>query len=88
MPRPYVRPSVTGGGSVPLSVSVPLRTNLKSRDCNIQYKFEFYDADGNLLQPDMAWMPKKLLPQSQERVSATAIDTTAIDWRLRIRDGR
>ena len=80
-------PVINGGGNVPLSVSVPIRTTT-TKDLNVQYKFVFFDAAGNALQPEMTWMPKRLLSRSQAQVSATAIDTTAVDWRLSIRMGR
>ena len=82
------QPIVTGGGPTPLSVNVPIRSNQSYSDVHVQYKFTFFDIDGNELQPEMSWMPKTLYPRSQTQVSATAIDTTAVDWRLTIRIGR
>jgi uncharacterized protein YcfL len=82
------QPVVTGGGHVPLSVSVPIRSNLSGRDLNVQYQFTFFDAVGNVVEPQMTWMPQRLLPRSQVMVRAAAIDTNAVDWRLSIRIGR
>ena len=72
-----------------LRVDVPIRANVRpNEDLNVQYRFQFLDEMGRLLEPEPAWQYIRLEPTIQAFVSANAMDARATDWRLEIKPAR
>jgi hypothetical protein len=72
-----------------LRVDVPIRTITRyNEDMNVQYRFEFLDELGRLLEPQPAWQYIRLEPTLQAFVSANSMDSRAADWRLEIKPAR
>ena len=80
-------PIVTAEPDRPMRVSVPIRWT-KDSDKAIDYRFEFFDAGGRMLQPDPGWRYTQLPPRAQVQLDGSATDTSAADWRLIIRPAR
>jgi hypothetical protein len=71
----------------PMTVSVPAR-NATTGDLNIQYHYVFLDKYNRELLPDTGWHYETIPSSAQRRLAASAIDTTAVDWRLEVRKTR
>lgn len=72
-----------------LRVDVPIRANTRPHeDLNVQYRFQFLDDRGRPLPPEPEWAYVRLDPTIQAFVSANAMDSRAVDWRLEIRPAR
>ena len=81
----YAAPIVVSSIDKPMKVTVPLRVTTKDQ-LNVQYRFEFYDADGVPLQPKQeGWRFIHLPQMARHYIQTSAMDTTAVDWRLVIR---
>ncbi len=77
-------PVVSQPGDRPLTVSVPLRSVSHSYR-NVQYRFQFFDATGMPLSPEMEWAYMRMPPKAQVFMKGSAMDTTATTWRLIVR---
>lgn len=71
----------------PMRVTVPVRS-VVDQGLNIQYQFEFFDAQGRPLQNQTGQKFVHLQPRLQVFLEANALDTHAADWRLTIRAAR
>ncbi len=72
-----------------LRIEVPIRANTRpNEDLNVQYRFQFLDEMGRLLQPEPAWQYIRMEAQLQVFVQANAMDSRAADWRLEIKPAR
>lgn len=67
-----------------LNVAVPTRS-LGDERYLIDYRFVFYDEHGREVEPVMGWRFIALEPREQRRLSASALDSRAQDWRLQIK---
>ena len=81
---PVVDPSTADR---PMSVSVPVRS-AGDDILNIQYRFQFFDAQGRPLKSNLGWRFMNLDPKVQVFLQATSLETAAEDWRLQIRPAR
>lgn len=81
------QPIISADVDRPMRVSVPIRWT-KDSDKAIDYRFEFFDVNGRMLQPDPGWRYTQLPPRAQVQLDGSATDTTAADWRLIIRPAR
>jgi uncharacterized protein YcfL len=52
---------------------------------NIQYRFEFFDAQSKPLTTTENWRFLHLTPRVEAFLQASAMDTNARDWRVTIR---
>lgn len=71
----------------PLRVTVPVRSVVDKHSVNIQYKFEFFDQGGRLLN-DSGWRFENLSPRIGIQLQANALHIEARDWRLIVRSAR
>ena len=67
-----------------MRVTVSVRAD-QSYQVNIQYSFEFFDAMGRPLASNMGWIRQQLAPGTQIYIEGAAMETKAVDWRLRVR---
>ncbi len=81
-------PIVTRDSIGTLRVEVPIRAITRSEDMNVQYRFQFLDEMGRLLQPEPAWQYIRMEAQIQVFIQANAMDNRALDWRLEIKPAR
>lgn len=60
--------------------------NLKTRDCQVDYRFQWLDKDGMELTTIMStWEQHSLGGKSDARLKATAPDATAVDFVCEVR---
>lgn len=71
----------------PLTVQVPVR-NMADRAYLIEYRYLFYDANGLEQTPVMGWKFAKLEPKQVVNLSANAMDTSAVTYRLEVKWSR
>ncbi len=71
----------------PLSVNVPVR-NMTERQYLIDYRFLFYDEDGMQISPVMGWQMVAMEPKQNVRLEGSALDRSAVDFRLEVRWAR
>ena len=81
-------PIITDAPGQPMSVVVPISNRSAKRDLHVEYKFEFFDEVGRPVEPEMSWKVKNLPHQAQVRITGTAIDNVARDWRFVVRPAR
>lgn len=81
---PIVSPPVNGST---LYVTVPVR-NITDQPLNVDYRFEFFDADGRALRSNGGWSFKHFAPTLSAQVDGVALETSAVDWRLTLRPAR
>ncbi len=81
------RATVRARDDQPMSVSVPVR-NGSDRQINVQYRFEFFEADGRPLDTTARWRYMLMPSATQVFLEGAALDTSAVDWRLIIRPAR
>lgn len=75
-----------GDSSRPMDVTVSLRS-LADNAMNLQYKFQWFDAQGRQLEEDR-WRDLRLPARIEEQVRSNPITTRASDWRLQVRSAR
>jgi len=68
----------------PMRVTVPVRAD-ENFAVNIQYMFEFFDERGRPLASSAGWMRQSLTPGMQVFLDGAAMETKAVDWRLKVR---
>jgi hypothetical protein len=73
-----------GDEQMPMRVEVPVR-NLADRAWTIDYRFIFYDANGNTLEPVMAWKSLRVYRKQTFRVDARAMSPEAKNYKLEIK---
>lgn len=82
-------PIVTRDDLGTMRVEVPIRSISRSNeDMNVQYRFQFLDEQGRLLQPEPEWQYIRMESAIQVFVRANAMDNRARDWRLEIKPAR
>lgn len=82
-------PVMTRDAAGTLRIDTPIRANTRpNEDMNIQYKYQFLDAQGRVLEPEPAWQYMRLEPTIQYYLSGNAMDSRAADWRLDIKPAR
>lgn len=74
-------------GKRPMRVQVPVR-NLTNRQCLIDYRILFYDADEMELAPVMGWTMAALRPKQIVRLKAKTLSTDAASYRLEVKWAR
>jgi uncharacterized protein YcfL len=74
-------------GKRPMTVEVPVR-NLTYNQYLIEYRFKFYDENGQELEPIMGWKFQSLDPKQIERLKGSALTTDAQTYRLEVRWSR
>ncbi len=70
----------------PMSVQIPIRV-LDELAVNIQYEFKFFDKNGRVL-PGGIMRYERLPAKVQRFLTASALDTDAVDFRLTVRPAR
>ena len=78
---------VIDDGERPMHVDVPVR-NMSDQMYLLDYRFLFYDAAGRELSPVIGWKPANFQPKQLLRLSANALTTEAVNWRLEIKWGK
>jgi uncharacterized protein YcfL len=78
---------VVPAGAGPMRVQVEMR-NLSNYEYLVDYRYLFYDAQGLQLEPAMSWRQVSLLPKQLQMISANALDTKAVNWRLEVKWAR
>ena len=83
---PSKKPWAYGG----LAVWVPIRLTSKSPQdyARVRYRFIFLDASGVPLRSQSDWRFQRLEPRAEVMLHASALDTTATDWRCEIQSAR
>ncbi len=76
-------PIITRESSM-LRVAVPVR-NLTNTRYTLDYKFTFYDEHGREVTPAFGYQEMILGAKEQRRPEASALDTSAADWRFQIK---
>src|SRR5699024_4890731 len=80
----YSKPVVEHPANGPLRVSVGVRST-RQDPIEAQFRFVFFNQTGRALTPAMDWRYIKLPARSQVFLQASALNKTAVDWRLQIR---
>lgn len=70
----------------PLRVTVPVRLGY-DRPRDVQYAYQFFDANGRLLV-ERQWRFVHLEPRTVFHFEGSALETSAVDWRLEVRPAR
>lgn len=70
-----------------LHVVQPVRA-AANEELFIEYRFVFFDAEGNVLKPEMGWRYKRLEQRVPDVISATSVSAEADDYRLLVRWAR
>lgn len=83
----FAKPNVQNEPGRPMSVSVPVRL-AEEYAVNVQYKFEFYDPNGRLMEPEMDFVYKRMPSRVMVYMDGAALDTSAVDWRLIVRSAQ
>lgn len=78
---------ILNDGVSPMQVEVPVR-NLVTRKYLIDYRFTFYDENGSQLEPVMGWEMAAFEPKQTVRLTAKALGTEAVTYRLEIKWAR
>ncbi len=73
--------------SSPMRVTAPVRFDRDEGGAYIQYQFTFVDAHGRTVS-ESGWRFERLPPQWRRELSAAALDTNAVDFRLEVIRGR
>lgn len=68
----------------PMRVTQAVR-NISKRVLNIQYQFQFFDAQGRPLKTNQGWKFLNLAVRDEHFLEGAALDTNAVDWRLVVR---
>lgn len=68
----------------PMRVTQAVR-NVSKRVLNIQYQFQFFDAQGRPLKTNQGWKFLNLAVRDEHFLEGAALDTNAVDWRLVVR---
>ena len=79
--------TVMDDGERPMQVQVPMR-NLSTHKYLIDYRILFYDANGMEMEPAMGWKMMALMPKETVRLSAKALSTDAMSYRLEVKWAR
>ena len=83
--KPIVDPATP---QKPMKVTVPVRS-VADVSINTQYQFTFFDAMGRPVKNSPSgWRYANIPRRTQLFYEAGALDTDAVDWRLRIRSAR
>jgi Protein of unknown function (DUF1425) len=83
--KPIVDPATP---EKPMKVTVPVRS-VADVAINTQYQFMFFDAKGRPVKNSPSgWRYANISARTQLFFEAGALDTDAVDWRLRIRSAR
>jgi hypothetical protein len=88
--RPWLgfqTPTVIRRDGAPLEIQVPVR-NLANEQYLTEYRFVFFDANRQVVQPEMGWVMQPLVAKQTEYLRANALDTQAVDWKLEVRWSR
>jgi len=83
----FAAPTVRPSGETPMRVTVPVRLR-SDRESRVQYRFEFFEADGQPMQDAPQWRYMVLSSRAQHFMQGAALDTRAADWRLIVRPAR
>lgn len=67
-----------------LSLSIPVR-NTAERTMFVQYRYFFFDADGQPLDANPSWTRARLAPGAEVYMQGAAVSQDATDFRLEIR---
>ena len=70
-------------GERPLRVTVPFRS-LASESISIDYRYRFFDQDGNPMRTGSEWRRMIMTPQVQELFIGAAHGVAATDWQLEV----
>lgn len=84
----FSTPMITDLAGQPMAVTVGVRNATFDVDKHIQYKFEFYDRQGKLVQPEQQWQYRVLPQRAQVQLTGSALDASASTWRLVVRPAR
>ena len=80
-------PTVIDARDRPLTVSVPVKS-VVDYDLKVLYKYQFYDVDGRRLSPEAGWTYLTLVAQAPVFFEGSALDDSAVNWRLIIRPSK
>lgn len=69
--------------SSPMKVTVPVRTKSNRGGAFVQYQYAFIDAHGRTLSSS-GWRFQRLPPQWRRDLTAAALNTDAVDFRLEV----
>lgn len=78
---------VEDDGAKPMQVQVPMR-NMTERQYLLEYRVLFFDSAGMQLDPTMSWRFLPLDPKQNVRLSARALSTDAVDYKVEVRWAR
>lgn len=82
--RTVITPSEPGR---PMQVSAALR-NISDGPIKVQYKIDFYDERGRLLEGASGWQNAYMAPKARVIMEANSISDRAMDWSMEIRPAR
>ena len=74
-------------GNKPMHVIQATR-NSGNDHINVQYRFEFFDADGRPLDTSPKWQFVEMSPRTEIFMEGSAMELRATDWRLVVRSAR
>ena len=71
----------------PMKVAVPVRIKSYRAGANLQYQYVFVDEHGRSVS-ESGWRFERLPPRWRRDLTAAALDTDAVDFRLEVRRSR
>lgn len=74
--------------AAPMKVTVPVRSVEDKYPLNVQYRFEFLDSGRRPLSETAGWKFLHLEPRVEAFMTGSALQTSAVDWRLEVRPAR
>ncbi len=77
-----IETKATGGD--PMLIEVPVR-NVSDYELNVQYAFQYFDANHRQLNDQETWRNQTLSPRIEYRFKGTAADARTVDWRMIVR---
>lgn len=85
----FSSPAISTTGDGELSVVVPVRLiESQTETKSIEYKFEFFNADGSPVIPPQKWQYMNLPANAHRYIKGHAKTTRTKDWRLLVREAK
>lgn len=72
----------------PIQITTSVRAMTDGQELNVQYRYMYFDNRNSPLNPNPDWQYVRLPSRAQVFLRGSAMDTSAVDWRLEIRPAR
>lgn len=72
----------------PIQITTAVRAMTDGPELNVQYRYVYFDNRSSPINPNPDWQYVRLPSRAQVFLRGSAMDTSAVDWRLEIRPAR